>query len=102
MVPPTSRAFILPYHRAFGTILTIGIGELILRIHARRMFYVSVMAAVIGINEKMIFPNNLGFYKEKGSLGMIANFFGLFLVFIGSISVYIQIKPDFKRTENKS
>jgi len=85
LVPPTSRAFILPYHRAFGTILTIGI----------------VMAAVIGINEKMIFPNNLGFYKEKGSLGMIANFFGLFLLFIGSISVYIQIKPDFKRTENK-
>ena len=61
-----------------------------------------VMAAVIGINEKMIFPNNLGFYKEKGSLGMIANVFGLFLLFIGSISVYIQIKPDFKRTENKS
>ena len=60
------------------------------------------MAAVIGINEKMIFPNNLGFYKEKGSLGMIANCFGLFLLLIGSISVYIQIKPDFKRTENKS
>lgn len=92
----------MPYHRAFGTILTIGIGELILRIHTRLISYILVMAAVIGINEKMIFPNNLGFYKEKGSLGMIANFFGLFLVFIGSISVYIQVKPDFKRTENKS
>ena len=60
-----------------------------------------MLAAVIGINEKMIFGNNIASYKEKGSFGAIANTFGIFLLFIGAISVYIQIRPDFKRSENK-
>ena len=58
------------------------------------------MAALIGINEKMMFK--LDDYKSKDSESVVANVLGLFLTFTSAIAVYIQIRPEFRRVENRS
>lgn len=53
------------------------------------------MAALVGINEKMMFK--LDNYKSKDSESVVANILGLFLTLTSAIAVYIQIRPEFRR-----
>ena len=66
-----------------GTIITISIAAI----------------ALIGINEKMIFK--AADYKLLGMESMLANFAGLATMIVGLGSIFIQIKPEYKRVEQR-
>ena len=83
LVPQSTRAKIVPYHRLMGTIITISIAAI----------------ALIGINEKMIFK--AADYKLLGMESMLANFAGLATMIVGLGSIFIQIKPEYKRVEQR-
>jgi len=82
LVPPSTRAKLIPYHRTMGTIITISIAAI----------------AVIGINEKMIFNKE---YKQLNADTMLGNFAGLATMIVGLVAIYIQIKPEYKRVEQR-
>ena len=65
-----------------GTIITISIAAI----------------AVIGINEKMIFNKE---YKQLAADTMLGNFAGLATMIVGLVAIYIQIKPEYKRVEQR-
>ena len=65
-----------------GTIITIAIATI----------------AVIGINEKMIFNKD---YKQLQTDTMLGNFAGLATMIVGLVAIYIQIKPEYKRIEQR-
>ncbi|XP_050297525.1 transmembrane ascorbate-dependent reductase CYB561-like [Anthonomus grandis grandis] len=72
------RKLLMPYHVFFGTIA----------------FIFAIITTVAGITEMVLWTDN---FETKPPAVLLLNFMGLLAVVYGSMTVYLLLKPDYKR-----